>query len=211
MDVTAMTETRGPRALLFDMDGTLTEPYLDFAGIRAEIGVGDRPLLEAMAEISPAQRAAAETILHRHEDKAAAESVLNPGCTELLAYVRERRFGTALITRNSRRSVASVLQKHALHFDVLVTREDANGKFKPDPYPLLHACEALGVEPAVAWMIGDARYDVEAGTAAGTRTVWLSHGQPKGFSADPWRTVRDLHELLQLLRDAARCPSPAPE
>ena len=198
-----MTHRRAPRALLFDMDGTLTEPYLDFAGIRAEMGVGDRPLLEAMAEMSPAERAAAEAILHRHEDRAAAESVLNPGCAELIAYVSERGFRTALITRNSRKSVACVLQKHALQFDVLVTREDANGKFKPDPFPLLHACEALGVEPAEACMIGDGCYDVLAGAAAGTPTVWISHGTRKEFAVQPWRTVQDLHELLRLLRDAA--------
>ena len=38
-----------PRALLFDMDGTLTEPMLDFARIKSEMGIGDQAILEAMA------------------------------------------------------------------------------------------------------------------------------------------------------------------
>ena len=41
-----------PRAVLFDMDGTLTEPMLDFPRIKAEMGIGDRPILEALAEMS---------------------------------------------------------------------------------------------------------------------------------------------------------------
>ena len=116
-----------PRALLFDMDGTLTEPLLDFPAIRAEIGVGDRPLLEAIALMSPDQRATAEAILHRHEEHAATQSTLNPGCDELIAWVRQRNLATALITRNSRASAASVLQRHGLAFDVLITRRGARG------------------------------------------------------------------------------------
>lgn len=107
--------------------------------------------------------------------------------------------GLALITRNSRQSVDVVLKRHGLEFDVLITRDD--GIFKPDPTPLLIACERLQVTPAQAWMIGDGRYDVEAGLAAGIPTVWLSHGKPRDFAAEPWRVATDLHELLHLLRD----------
>ena len=42
-----------PRALLFDMDGTLTEPVIDFAALKAEMGIGRRPILEAMASGRP--------------------------------------------------------------------------------------------------------------------------------------------------------------
>src|SRR5689334_2066126 len=40
---------RLPRALLFDMDGTLTRPYFDYPAIRAEIGVVEGGLLEYIA------------------------------------------------------------------------------------------------------------------------------------------------------------------
>ena len=33
-----MTVMPSPRAVIFDLDGTLTEPVLDFDAIRAEIG-----------------------------------------------------------------------------------------------------------------------------------------------------------------------------
>ena len=103
---------------------------------------------------------------------------------------QERNLPIALITRNSRRSVDRVLARHGLKIDVLITRDD--GLFKPDPAPLLSRLRAVGGAPAQAWMIGDGRYDIEAGLAAGMKTVWLSHGRTRDFPAEPWRTVSDL-------------------
>jgi phosphoglycolate phosphatase-like HAD superfamily hydrolase len=51
-------------------------------------------------------------------------------------------------------------------------------------------------------MVGDGQYDVEAGAAAGVRTVWVSHGRERPFRAEPWRTVSDLCELQTLLAQA---------
>jgi FMN phosphatase YigB (HAD superfamily) len=51
-------------------------------------------------------------------------------------------------------------------------------------------------------MVGDGQYDVEAGLAAGVRTVWVSHGRPQAFDARPWRTAADLCELQMLLQQA---------
>ena len=77
---------------------------------------------------------------------------------------------------------------------------DALARKKPDPLPLLVACQRLGVEPARTVMIGDSSNDAQAARAAGC-PVWLmtygyNHGQPiravdaDGFadnlSALPW-------------------------
>ena len=188
-----------PKAILFDMDGTITTPLLDFPRIRSDMGIGDRSILEAMAEMGATERERAEAVLLRHECEAAQRSTLNAGCAELMAWVESRGIGRALITRNSRASVMTVLAKHRLPFDVLATRED--GRYKPHPEPLVRACERLGVSTAEAWMVGDAQYDVEAGLAAGVRTVWVSHGREKPFAATPWRVVRDLVELTAVLED----------
>src|SRR5207248_6429710 len=95
---------RRPRAVLFDMDGTLTEPMLDFPRIKAEMGIGGRPILEAMAEMNPAELRRAQAVLDRHEEEAARLSTLNPGCREVLGWLLAHGVGVALITRNSRRS-----------------------------------------------------------------------------------------------------------
>src|SRR5436305_3857524 len=127
-----------PRAILFDMDGTLTEPMLDFPRIKAEMGIGQRPILEALAEMDEQERQRAQIVLARHEEEAAARSTLNPGCRELLEELASRKILTALITRNSRVSVQTVLERHRLKIAVLVAREDAAPK--PSPEPLRVAC-----------------------------------------------------------------------
>ena len=42
------------------------------------------------------------------------------------------------------------------------------------------------------------------GLAAGVKTVWISHGREKPFVETPWRAVRDLVELLAMLRACAK-------
>jgi HAD superfamily hydrolase (TIGR01509 family) len=194
-----------PRAVLFDMDGTLTAPMLDFPLIKREMGIGSRPILEALAGMDEPRRRAAEAVLLRHEQRAAAESSLNPGCRDLLDWLHARGFGTALITRNSRLSVDTVLARHGLSVGVLVAREDAPPK--PDPEPLRLACRRLGVREDQAWMVGDGQYDVEAGNAAGMKTVWLSHGREREFAAAPWQSVHGLRELAGLLARHAGSPA----
>ncbi len=201
-----------PPAVLFDMDGTLTCPMLNFPIIKREMGIPpDQPILEALAAMDAQSRPVAEKVLHRHEMDAAKNSRLNPGCRQLLRWLDQNTIKVAVITRNSRENATSVFRRHRLNFEVLVTRE--LGRFKPDPHPLQVACEQLRVTPGDCWMIGDGRYDIEAGLAAGARAVWISHGRIRDFTASPWRTVGDLLELRQLLmrarpRSADRSPSP---
>jgi HAD superfamily hydrolase (TIGR01549 family) len=186
-----------PAAILFDMDGTITQPMLDFPRIKREMGIGSRPILEALAEMSESQREIAEAVLHRHEEEAAANSSLNLGCNQLLNWLERHDVRIAVITRNSRTSVKTVCEKHGLKFEVLITRED--GKFKPDPAPLLEACRRLNVGKESVWMVGDGQYDVEAALAAGIAAVWVSHGRIKPFAAEPQRVVQDLQELTRML------------
>jgi HAD superfamily hydrolase (TIGR01509 family) len=190
-----------PRAILFDMDGTLTEPLLDFPRIKAEMGIGDRPILEMLAQMEPNQRALAQRVLERHENEAAELSTLNRGCRELLDWLDTKQVKTALITRNSVQSTRTVLNRHRLQIPVLITRDDAPSK--PDPMPLHLACQRLATAPADAWMVGDGHFDIEAGLAAGIRTVWISHQRKRAFTAEPWREVVDLPGLLSMLESAA--------
>src|SRR5688572_458277 len=126
-----------PRAILFDMDGTLTEPLLDFDQIRADLQIPPgEPILEAMAAMPSHRRAEAERILHRHEDDAARQATLNAGCESLLAWLAAQHIRIAIITRNSRTCAQTVVALHDLAPDAIITRDD-DLPFKPDPAPLL--------------------------------------------------------------------------
>ena len=187
-----------PRAILFDMDGTLTEPMLDFPRIKADMGIGDGPILESLAQLDGARRRHAQAILLRHEELAAEKSTLNAGCRDLLDWLAAEKIPVALVTRNSRQSADTVIRRHGLQITVRITRDD--GLFKPSPAPLHLACRRLGIESADAWMVGDGQYDVESASAANIRSIWISHGKPRHFEAEPWMTVLNLSEIVEILK-----------
>ncbi len=192
------------RAVIFDLDGTLTEPVLDFDAIRREIGV-DGPILEALESLDAAGRRRAERILGDHEDRAARESRLRPGAHEVVRALERGGVRTAILTRNTRRSLETVLQIHGLRFDALRTRED--GPTKPLPDPVLDLCEALDVPPGAALVVGDYRFDLEAARAAGATAVLLRGPASDGFENLADVVVDGLDELLDVVFPASEKPT----
>lgn len=187
------------RVIIFDMDGTLTVPALDFDRMRAEIGITKGSLLEELETMAPAQKARAEEILHRHEADAAATSILQPGAKEVVDAIRKFGFPVALMTRNTRVSVKAFQDRHGLSFDLIRTRED--GVCKPSPQPVHEICGTLGGKPADAWVIGDFHYDILCGNAAGATTVlmWSEPGPMPEWSGEANHVIRKLGEMLSLL------------
>jgi HAD superfamily hydrolase (TIGR01509 family) len=162
-------------AIIFDLDGTITRPYLDFDQIRAEIGDVEGPILEAMQKMSPEKRGQAEEILHKHELLAAENSQLNPGVYEVFDWLRSRNNKIGLITRNSRDSVERVCVRHQISFDSVVTRED--GPSKPDSFPVIHTCREMAVSPTQSVVVGDYLFDLISGRRAGAISVLLTTQQ----------------------------------
>ncbi len=187
--------------MLFDLDGTLTQPTFDFDAIRREIGLPTEPrtpILEAMETMTPADRSRAEAILHRREKEAAETSQLWDDARHVVAAIRAAGIPVAVMTRNSRRSVDTVLARHGLSFDAEYTRED--GPVKPSPEPVLALCRELAVAPGGAWVVGDYLFDIQSGNAAGAVTVLMVGDGP----LPPWadqagHVIRRLSELLPLL------------
>ncbi len=188
------------RAVIFDLDGTITQPYLDFACIREEMGM-DRnggPILEAMARMTPQQRQRAETILLAHEEKAVAESQLNAGAKEALVAIRTRGLPIGILTRNRKDNAWAVARKHGLHFDAVVGRED--GPVKPDGFGVQHLCRQFHVEPAQTLLVGDYLFDLLCARAAGAIPVLLmNHERADEFAQHADFTVGSLAELLPII------------
>lgn len=190
--------TRRSTAVIFDMDGTLTRAVLDFDQIRSEIGIVGQTILEGMSRMGADARRRAEEIVARHEADAAANSELQPHAAECVRALRAAGIPVALMTRNSRVSVATILARHPLEFDHVRTRED--GPYKPSPSPVFDICEKLGVAPAQTWVIGDFRYDLECGRAAGARTVlFLETVDEPEWANLADKIIRDLRDVLALV------------
>jgi len=160
------------------LDGTITQPYFDFDAIREEIGLprDSGPLLELMEKMTPQQRCRAERILHFHEEKAVAESRLNPGAEETLAELRAAGIPIGILTRNQRDNAFAIARMHDLEFDAVIGRED--GPVKPDAFGVLDLCRQFGVEPGQAILVGDYLFDLLSAKAAGAVAVLLVNNEP---------------------------------
>lgn len=190
-------------AMLFDMDGTITQPLLDFPTIKREIGLSPESfILEALETMTPAEQQRAMAIVERHEAEAALRAEFNDGADTLLRELGHRGVPTGVITRNSSASVALVVERLVLDFAVTICREHASPKPSPDGIRL--ALARLGVEPRHAVYVGDHTIDVNAGRAAGTRTIWVSNGRRLTPMPEADYAVRCPGEIIGLLDELAQ-------
>ncbi len=61
---------------------------------------------------------------------------------------------------------------------------DAVARKKPDPLPLLTACQLLGTQPARTLMVGDSSNDAAAARAAGCPVLLVTYGYNHGVPVD---------------------------
>jgi HAD superfamily hydrolase (TIGR01509 family) len=190
------------RAVVFDMDGTLTESPLDFDRIRAECGIPPgEPVLEYIDRAPESHRGRLERILRTHERRAALACTVRDGATDVLEELRRRGYRTALLTRNSRQSVEVVLDRFGWTFDCWVSREQ--GQPKPSPDALRKIACTLGLATADLLMVGDYLFDVAAGRAAGARTAFLRTGKNIPPPPDADFVLSEIEELLDVLPQRA--------
>jgi phosphoglycolate phosphatase len=164
------------RGVIFDLDGTLVDSALDFDLMRHEMGLPPgKPLLEAIEALDPPEADRCRAILARHEWAGANQATLMPGVPVFLTQLAERGIHRAVFTRNSRDVALATLARLELDFDTVVAREDAPAK--PDPTAIWRICETWQLEPRQVALIGDYRFDIEAGNRAGVRTILYTAGQ----------------------------------
>lgn len=81
--------------------------------------------------------------------------------------------------------------------------EEACDCRKPKPGLLLRAASDLGVDLDASYCIGDREWDMEAGRAAGMRTVLITNGQHReDLGIQPDHVAGDLTEAARLIRTA---------
>jgi HAD superfamily hydrolase (TIGR01509 family) len=191
------------KAVIFDLDGTITQPYFDFDAIREEIGLARDagPLLETMEKMTPQQRTEAERILRYHEERAVTESQLNPGAERTLSALRAAGIQIGILTRNERDNAFAIARKHNLQFDAVIGRED--GPVKPDAFGVLGLCRQFGVEPQEALLVGDYLFDLLSAKAAGAVAVLLlSHNQAEEFVEHADFCIKDIGEILEIVANS---------
>ena len=190
------------KAVIFDLDGTITQPYFDFDVIREEMGL-DRnsgPVLESMEKMSPQQRRDVEQILHFHEERAVTESRLNPGAKQTFSALRKAGIHIGVLTRNKRNNALAIARKHGLKFDAIVDRED--GPVKPDAFGVLRICEQFDVKPLETLVVGDYLFDILSAKAAGAVAVLLAnHDRAPEFTEHADFTIEKIDQVLQIIEE----------
>lgn len=218
------------RAVVFDLDGTITELTLPLDAMRSDtkkfyIELGLPPdLLDPEDGISSTKMKAREyflshgmsieewesldreidEILTRHEAEAAKSARLIRGVLDVVAEVRKMGLKTAILTNNGRHAVEIVLERLPLgdYFDVIQTRNESPN---PKPYPdgLLALLKKLSVSRDEAIYVGDARIDAAAAKRAGVRFWAVATGETNALElkkAGAERVFGRLAEILPALR-----------
>jgi len=182
------------RAVAFDLDSTLTRPYLDFTRLRHRLNLPEGDILAWLSALAPRERQQALRIVEAFERDGVDNVEWNDGAQETVAAVRAMGLPLAIVTRNSRASLVAVCERLDLAVDVLVAREDAPPK--PDPGCLRYTAARLQVPVGQLLMVGDYRHDLDAGRAAGAMTALLTNGRTPPWVAEADLVIERLPELL---------------
>lgn len=184
-------------AVAFDLDSTLTKPYLDFAKLRAQLGLADGDILDWLDRLPPAEHQRAQAVIEAFEQDGVEHVEWNDGAEHTLRAVQAMSLPVAIITRNSRTSLRAVCRQLGIRVDLLVAREDAPPK--PDPAAVRLVAQRFDVGPERLVMVGDFRHDTQAGRAAGAWTVLLTNGREPSWPVDADIVIERLPELLGYL------------
>lgn len=184
---------------IFDMDGTLTIAQHDFQAMRAALGLpANQTILESLAAMSAAEAAPLHARLQAMELAIAQEAQAAAGATEFLDYLKAQGKTIGLLTRNSAINIEVTLTAAGLldYFETvnLLSRDCAPPK--PHPAGIERLLNQWQTTPEQAVMVGDFLYDLQAGRAAGTSTLYIDPSAefPDREHAD--YCIRSLAELL---------------
>ncbi|HEY0061268.1 MAG TPA: HAD-IA family hydrolase [Telluria sp.] len=225
-----MTSTLRPRAILFDLDGTLADTAPDLAAavnlLRLERGLeptpyailrptasaGARGMIGAAFGLTPADEGYEALRLQwfsNYEAAIAVHSTLFGGVAELLAGLEEAGIAWGIVTNKPARFTDPLVPLIGLTHAGCIISGDTVGVAKPHPAPLLEGARRLGIAPQDCWYVGDDLRDIEAGRAAGMTTVACAWGycgatEPLHWGAD--HLLDTPADLLDLVRSIAAAP-----
>ncbi|MFN2484810.1 MAG: HAD family hydrolase [Candidatus Limnocylindria bacterium] len=226
-DLTA-ARLSSPSAVVFDLDGTLVDTVetrirawlavfaergiaADRAAVADLIGADGRVVARRIAA------AAGQTLTDAEADEIDARSgriygELNtdprpfPGTARVLRELSAREIPWAIATSSRPEQVAASVDALRLDVAPVIVDGGAVTNAKPAPDLLIVACDRLGGDRATCWCVGDATWDMEAATSAGSVAIGVTTGAAAAESlrlSGARFVLKSLRGLVDLLPDGA--------
>lgn len=192
-----MTVRFAPRAVLFDLDGTLADTAPDLAeavnqmrrvrgldlrpyeALRPHASSGARGLLAAGFDLGP-EDAGYEPMrlefLRNYEQAICQYSTLFDGVPALLAIIIARGLPWGIVTNKAARFTEPLIPLLGLQHAHCIISGDTTPHAKPHPEPLFEAARRLGVAPQDCCYLGDDLRDIQAARAAGMHSIAAGWG-----------------------------------
>jgi 2-phosphoglycolate phosphatase len=220
-----MMPSTTPRAILFDLDGTLADTAPDLAAavnrlrvarnlsptpyelLRPVASAGARGLIGAAFGLKPGDDDYEDlrvAFLDTYAAALAVESRLFAGVTALLQGLNDYGLSWGIVTNKAARFTDLLVPQIGLHKAHCVISGDTTAHPKPHPAPLLEAARRLDLAPQDCWYVGDDLRDIQAGHAAGMTTIaaawgYCGNAEPVTWSAD---MIADTPlQILDLIRE----------
>lgn len=183
------------KAVIFDLDGLLLDTEIVAFKVYEELGKRfsftltlpefmedfcGRPLRRNVAycnekfQLPWELEEAVEEVL-RIEKKILDEGVdVMPGARELLVYLKENAYKTAVASSSARERSIRLLEQHDLvkYFDDFVFGPEVE-RGKPNPDIFLKAAEKLGIEPESCLVLEDSQAGIQAAYSAGMQVICI--------------------------------------
>lgn len=215
------------RTVFFDLDGTLldtaqdmaytlnrlreqhTLPELAFADVRPIVGKGAKALVSLAFPTEKSE----DTINHHinrfldlYEQHATLATRAFEGIEKVLSYLDKNNIPWGIVTNKPSRFTFNILKSLDLeHRAACIVCGDTLAKRKPDPEPILYACELLQQEADQCVYLGDSIVDVQSAKAAGMPVIVALYGyieqtdDPFAWKADGY--IRQAEDFIAWLQD----------
>ncbi|MFM7698767.1 MAG: HAD family hydrolase [Limnohabitans sp.] len=222
-----MTVKAKPKAILFDLDGTLIDSAPDLGAAadkmrtdrglsslayelyRPMAGSGARGMLSVafgMTESHLEYENYKNEFLDNYQQAMTVKTTVFEGVDDLLLTLQQSGLLWGVVTNKHQRFTLPLSRQMALFKTAgAVVSGDTTPHAKPHPAPLWEAARQLGLEPAHCWYVGDDERDIVAGKAAGMVTVAAHYGY-LGAEAEVLRWGADfiIHHPLELVNCLAQ-------
>ena len=166
-------------------------------------GVGEQGVGEQESEAFVAQR---QVLLDFYADNIASHTTLFDEIPALLDSIQQQHMYWGIVTNKPAWLTEPLLENLTISIPAkCVVSGDTLPQRKPDPEPLLHACEICGCKPEETIYVGDAERDIVAGKRAGMHSLIALYGyigeqdNPAKWQADAM--VNSPIEIAQWIED----------